>query len=142
MGWNSITSSKDTSAVDVNSVVDLLKALGQDSSFQGRGQLWSQVGKGQYKGTQQQNDALRTFLKGKKAAPPAVPSLFSAPYQPQMMPRNPQAGLEGRPKAEIMKEMISALSQLIQKNPKDPMIGMYRQFIRSKLGQMEQEIPQ
>ena len=131
--------------MDRNSVVDLLKSLGQDASFQNRQRMWSQAGQGQYTGSQQQNDALRQFLTGKRVAPAAVPSLFANPnagYQLPLMPQDPRTQFQGRGKAEILKEMISALSELVQRNPKDPMIGMYRQFIRSKLAGMEQEIPQ
>ncbi len=131
--------------MDRNSVVDLLKSLGQDSSFQNRQRMWSQAGSGQYTGSQQQNDTLRQFLTGRKATPTAVPSLFSNPnagYQLPLMPQDPRMMGQGRGKAEILKEMIEKVSALARLNPKDPMIGMYRQFIRSKLGQMEEEIPQ
>ena len=124
--------------MDSNSIVDLLKSIGQDSSFQNRKRIWSSLSQEKYTGSQKQNDMLRQSMLSQQS----LPSLFSVPWQPQVMPQDPRTIGQGRSKADILRDMIDAVRLLAQKNPKDPMIGMYQQFIRSKIGQMESELPQ
>lgn len=50
------------------SIVDLLKALGLDSSFEARKELWTDAGcMGEYKGTAEQNDMLHAAVLDKLA---------------------------------------------------------------------------
>ena len=129
--------------MDSNSVVDILKMLGMGSGMQDRTRLWSQMGgQGKYQGSQVQNDAMRKYLNQRQAPKQAPQGLFSSPVQPQMMPRNPAEGFQSRGKGDILRDMIESVSQLAKKNPKDPMIGLYQQFIRSKIQEMSNQTEQ
>lgn len=129
--------------MDSNSVVDILKMLGMGSGFQDRTQLWSQMGgQGTYKGSQVQNDAMRKYLNQRSAPKTPPPGLFNTGFQPQVMPRNPVDQFQTRGKGDILRDMIESVSQLARKNPKDPMIGLYQQFIRSKIQEMSNQTEQ
>jgi len=129
--------------MDSNSVVDILKMLGMGSGMQDRTRLWSQMGgQGAYKGTQVQNDAMRKYLNQRQAPKQAPKGLFNTGFQPQVMPRNPMEQFQSRGKGDILRDMIESVSQLAQKNPKDPMIGLYQQFIRSKIQEMSNQTEQ
>ena len=136
--------------MDQNSVVDILKMMGQGSGMQDRTRLWSQMGgQGAYKGSQVQNDAMRKYLNQRSAPKTPPPGLFNTGFQPQMMPRNPASQFQpptnapqSRGKGDILRDMIQTVSQLAQQNPKDPMIGLYQQFIRSKIQEMSQQTEQ
>ena len=129
--------------MDQNSVVDILKMLGMGSGMQDRTRLWSQMGgQGKYQGSQVQNDAMRKYLNQRQAPKTPPAGLFNTGFQPQVMPRNPAEGFQTRGKGDILRDMIESVSQLAQKNPKDPMIGLYQQFIRSKIQEMSQNTEQ
>jgi len=130
-------------AMDSNSVVDILKMLGMGSGMQDRTRLWSQMGgQGAYKGTQVQNDAMRKYLNQRESTKQSPKGLFNTGFQPQLMPRNPAEGFQTRGKGDILRDMIESVGQLAKKNPKDPMIGLYQQFIRSKIQEMSQNTEQ
>jgi len=129
--------------MDNNSVVDILKMLGMGSGMQDRTRLWSQMGgQGKYQGSQVQNDAMRKYLNQRETTKQPPKGLFNTGFQPQLMPRNPVEQFQTRGKGDILRDMIESVSQLAKKNPKDPMIGLYQQFIRSKIQEMSQQTEQ
>ena len=129
--------------MDQNSVVDILKMLGQGSGMQERTRLWSQMGgKGRYQGSMAQNDAMRKYLNQRQAAPKIPEGLFNTGFQPEVIPPNPANQFKQRGQGDILRDMIDAARQLAQKNPKDPMLGLYQQFIRSKIQEMSQNTEQ